>query len=147
MVCPLSSAQAGRSCRRPVGWSWIGSVAIKERQRKRDDDSGQCPEQSDVKRLQRRPDRGRQFREIRRHGAPYQVGHAIDPGHEVLRPRLNHNERLNDDGEPQQSESEMHRFYERAPPCRRADGVIRSRTYDIELMLGARNYLFLLILL
>jgi len=44
----------------------------------------------------------------------------MDPGHEVLRPRLNHDERLNDDGEPQQSESAVHRCHERTPPRRRS---------------------------
>jgi hypothetical protein len=103
-----------------------------ERQRKRDDDSGQCPEQGDVECLQRRPNGRRKFREIRRHGAPNEIGHAKDAGHEVLRPRLNHNERLNDDGEPQQSESEMGRLYERAPPRRRAESAIDLDACDIE---------------
>ena len=84
----------------------VGGGEQRERHREHDPDHG--AEQRDVDGLERRPDRRRQLGEIRRHGAADDVGHAVDAGDKVLRPRLDDDEGLD--------------HHARAPAARRRSG-------------------------
>ena len=60
------------------------------------------------------------------------VRHAVDSGDEILRPRLDDNERLNDDGEPEQHQHAMERGGQRRPHAPEPEALFAPRACNVD---------------